>query len=112
MATVLIVEDEEHLAETLRFNMAAEGYSPSWRIASLLSTDGPLPAVWSNGYAGVTACSSGAFSCPIGPHRFRPPRALSLCEPFGIGEGQHYEFECRAGEPPLPCVNSIDRIIG
>lgn len=27
MATVLIVEDEEHLAETLRFNLAAEGYS-------------------------------------------------------------------------------------
>ena len=27
MATVLIVEDEERLAETLRFNLAAEGYS-------------------------------------------------------------------------------------
>ena len=27
MATVLIVEDEEHLAETLRFNLVAEGYS-------------------------------------------------------------------------------------
>lgn len=27
MATVLIVEDEEHLAETLRFNLAADGYT-------------------------------------------------------------------------------------
>ena len=55
MSRILVVEDEQHLADGLRFNLEAEGYQvavalrrekPRWNCWRLPPEPGPDPICW------------------------------------------------------------------